>query len=741
MQASNGPGASRAFLSRRLTVAAAFRILDSMMEAVSITDESGYIVYTNPAADAMFGYAAGELTGKHILTQSSYTAEENARAIAQLSSEGTWRGEWHNWKRDGAPFTTRTHITSTQLEGTHFWVYVHEDITEAGHATEKLVKSEKWFRSLVEQAPNGMFIAEISGRFCHVNAAACNMLGYTREELLNLTITDIVPAEDAARLAEAPRSLPTDCATLAEWTFVRKDGSHLIGETSAKILDDGHWQGIVRDITQRKQADRQLRELNKTLQTVIETSPLPIVTFALDGAITLWNPAAEQLFGWMAAEVLGKPIPFIPADKQAEHAAMRQQDISGENFSGRVIRRVRKDGSPIDLSVSTAPIRNEAGEITGIMSLYADVTEQKRAQAALAESEYRFRTMADTAPVMIWVTGSDKLATWFNKPWLDFRGRMLEQETGTGWLDGLHPGDRERCWQIYVSSFDARLSFQMEYRLKRADGIYHWILISGIPRFSAEGGFLGYIGSCIDIDDRKKAEEEREAALEALARSNAELKQFAYVASHDLQEPLRTICAYTQLLTRTHSAVMDRSGLEYAQFVVDAAHRMTDLIQDLLAFSRAGDRDELKFTSVDTAEIVRNVLNNLREAVAQSHAQVEIKDLPQIHGSAVQLAQVFQNLLSNAMKYNRGGRVNIEVSASKRDNIWTFAVRDDGIGIEPRYQERIFGLFKRLHGPELPGTGLGLAICQKIIENHGGRIWVKSVPGEGSTFYFTVVEA
>jgi light-regulated signal transduction histidine kinase (bacteriophytochrome) len=244
----------------------------------------------------------------------------------------------------------------------------------------------------------------------------------------------------------------------------------------------------------------------------------------------------------------------------------------------------------------------------------------------------------------------------------------------------------------------------------------------------------------VELDERRRAEYRMALYAEDLGRSNAELEQFAYVASHDLQEPLRMVASFTQLLARRYRGKLDKDADEFIGFAVDGATRMQTLINDLLAYSRVGTRGK-PFAAVDCGAVLKMALDNLTSSMEESGATVTHGPLPTVMADEVQLTQLFQNLIANAIKFRGQALPEIHLSAEKQDTHWLFAVRDNGIGIAPEQRERIFKVFQRLHHrSEYPGTGIGLAICKKIVERHGGRIWVESQPGQGATFYFSLGE-
>jgi PAS domain S-box-containing protein len=486
-----------------------------------------------------------------------------------------------------------------------------------------------------------------------------------------------------------------------------------------------------------------------------------LVDHSLDGMfavdrhlrLTAWNPAMERLSGLAGSEVLGRAVleacPFLSEIGEDVHlrAALEGQSVTARDRPFTVPEAGRSgffEGRYL-------PLHDAAGEVTGAIGIIRDVTEQTKAAQVLQESENRFRTMADCAPVLLWMSGNDGLCTWFNKPWLDFTGRTLEQELGNGWAEGVHFEDLQACLDGYFEAFGARRPFTLQYRLRRHDGEYRHIHDQGAPRYSADGAFAGYIGSCIDITEYQVAQEalqkladELEDRVEertgALTRSNAALQEFAHTVSHDLQEPLRMVTSYLQLLAKRYQGRLDQDADEFIGYATDGARRMHELVQSLLDFSRVTIRAE-PLRPTDAASALADALGNLEVAIAEAGGVVTFDNdsLPRVSADPVQLTEVFQNLVGNALKFRGEEAPLVRVTAVREGGAWRLSVADNGIGIDPEHFERIFEIFQRLHARgDYPGTGLGLALCKRIVERHGGRIWVESQPGRGSTFHFTL---
>ncbi|HEV7557142.1 MAG TPA: ATP-binding protein, partial [Kofleriaceae bacterium] len=356
----------------------------------------------------------------------------------------------------------------------------------------------------------------------------------------------------------------------------------------------------------------------------------------------------------------------------------------------------------------------------------------------LGETDARFQIMADTSPVLLWMSGTDGLCNFFNQRWLEFTGRTIEMELGNGWAEGVHHEDFQRCMDTYLDAFVARRAFRMEYRLRRADGRYRWLLDTGVPRFAPSGAFAGFIGSCIDITDSKLARDD----LDRLVRERtAELESFAYSVSHDLRAPLRAIDGFSHAILEDNATQLDSAGQDYLRRVREAAQRMSSLIDDLLQLSRIG-RADLASLPCDLGAITDTIIASLREREPDRDVTVTIHRGLVVRGDPRLLHLALDNLVGNAWKFtSKTPRATLEVASIQHEGEAAYVVRDNGAGFDMRYAQKLFAPFQRLHGvDEFAGTGIGLATVKRIIARHGGRVWAEAKPDEGASFYFTVPE-
>jgi PAS domain S-box-containing protein len=384
--------------------------------------------------------------------------------------------------------------------------------------------SQDWWRVTLDSIGDAVIATDAQGAVVFLNPVAQDLTGWSQAEAQGRRLEEVfVIINEASRTKlENPVEKVLQAGYvvgLANHTIlIGRDGRHVpIDDSAAPIRDEnGELVGVVlifRDITERRRTEM----ARSYLAAIVESSDDAIIGKTLDGVITSWNKGAEKIFGYTADEIIGRPITvLIPRERHAEEAEILAKLKRGEGIDHYVTTRIRKDGSPLIISLSVSPIKETTGRIIGASKIARDITEAQRSAEALRQSEELFHMLADSAPVMVWLSGTDKLCTFFNKPWLDFTGRTMKQELGNGWADGVHPQDLERCLKTYISAFDARMEFEMEYRLRRRDGEYRWVLDKGIPLFSPDESFSGYIGSCIDITERKQAEEALRVAEEQL---------------------------------------------------------------------------------------------------------------------------------------------------------------------------------------------------------------------------------
>ncbi len=368
-------------------------------------------------------------------------------------------------------------------------------------------------------------------------------------------------------------------------------------------------------------------------------------------------------------------------------------------------------------------------------------------QSVVDISEDRFRIMADHAPVMIWMANLDKLCIFFNKVWLDFTGRSLAEEYGNGWAEGVHADDFERCLDTYVSAFDARQSFTMEYRLLRYDGEYRWLIDNGIPYYNAEGEFLGYLGSCIDISDRKHAEELLEQSRQAAENANQVKSQFLAMMSHEIRTPLNAILGILDLFTQTP---LDTKQVEYLNVATQASTNLLAIVNDILDLTKVeSGMIELEQIEFDVIELTHACVRLMMASSHQKSLQLGVFIEPNVSslvcGDPLRFKQVLLNLLNNAIKFTEKGSVIVKLSAQSAINsmdncVVLVEVIDTGIGIPQELQSGLFEVFVQADASDTRkygGSGLGLAITKRLVTLWGGRLGVDSKPNEGSRFWFS----
>ncbi len=367
----------------------------------------------------------------------------------------------------------------------------------------------------------------------------------------------------------------------------------------------------------------------------------------------------------------------------------------------------------------------------GLAIFIRDVSEQKRAEEALEQNRIYLTSLIDSIPHMVWVADARGKLKTCNLKLTDYSGMTFDKLVGDGWSSLLHPDDFANTLINWRASVAAGTPYNGEGRLLRHDGVYRWFMFRGSLYRDAEQEVL-WFGTNTDIHERRMQSEE-------LSRSNTELARFAFVASHDLKEPLRTVTNYTQLISKRYRGKLDETADLFIGFITQGVNRMYQLIDALLQYSKVG-AEKPEFSGVDLDQVVNTALANLSQSITESHAQIKREVLPKVWADPSQLLQLFQNLISNAIKYRDDTRApQIKISSRNTGDAWELSVEDDGIGIAAESQEIIFELFQRLNPKDaLSGTGIGLAVCKRVAEGHGGKLWVESLPGKGSRFIFSL---
>jgi len=475
---------------------------------------------------------------------------------------------------------------------------------------------------------------------------------------------------------------------------------------------------------------------------LLEAAPDAMVVVNATGEIVLLNLQAERRFGYRRDELVGQKITTIIPEGFAERlladgtrsaaAALAQQIGTGIELSA-----LRKDGSGFPIEIMLSPLESDDGIL--VTAAIRDITVRKAAEQHLMQTEARCRGLLEAAPdAMVVVDEGGKIVLVNAQAERQF-GYRRDELLGQAITSIIPHGFAERLAADSQRSAEDAVAQQIgtgiELTALRKDGSEFPIEIMLSPLGNADEVLV--TAAIRNISARKHAEVLLQIKIDELSRSNEELAHFADIASHDLQEPLRMVSSYTQLLARRYKGKLDSDADEFIDFAVDGASRMQRLIQDLLIYSRVGTKGkELLDTSSERA--FEYAIGNLGGVIADSGALVTHDPLPDVRADQIQLTQLFQNLVANAIKYQKTGVPTVHVSAARApENKWMFSVKDNGMGIEPQYFDRIFGMFQRLHKrEEFSGTGIGLAICKKIIERHGGTISVASLAGEGSTFSF-----
>jgi PAS domain S-box-containing protein len=612
----------------------------------------------------------------------------------------------------------------------------------------------------------GVLMLDKDGYICYSNPATSTITGFAESELLSKHISIVYPNADDSVKAEYEIGIAFKKGKFAsEGWKKRRDGTFFWAEmVISSIYDELHdfagYSCIVHDLTQRKQYELHLRQSEESFRLMIE-SVRDYAIFMLDttGHIMTWNEGAKRIKGYTSMEIIGKHFStFYTAEDLESKKPERELKIAIQ--TGKYEEegwRIRKDGSVFWASVVITALFNDQNKHIGFSKVTRDLTERKMNEEALRQSEERYRSLVEqvTDYEICMLDEKGRILSW-NEGARKIKGYTSEEIIGK-YFTVFYPQEDilngKPAYELEIARHEGK--YEEEGWRLRKDGSRFWanVIISAV--YNAEGFLLGYSKVTRDLTEKKEAEKalresveryrataaELKVTNEELSSANQELEQFTSIVSHDLQEPIRTIKSFLQLVEIKLNQGQYGDLQNYVNKSIKAANRMRELIQNLLHYSQLG-KIEVAKQKVNVKELLNEVIQNLKTAIEKSNAQITIEtEVDTVEGDPVQLTQLIQNLLSNALKFTHTEKPKITIEAFRENGHVKFAVSDNGIGIAQNDLNKVFEIFRRLNTKkEYPGTGIGLAICKKIVDRHGGRIWPESKPGAGTTFYFTLNE-
>ncbi len=762
----------QADLDNQLVTQQAFEKLSALIVIQDIKEGRTVFVNQNPAA--LLGYSPAQVKSigadpmcalLNPEDQERISAHQRNMSIARdgekmevvfrmRHADGDWR-----W------FLSRDTVFARDADGSVRQVLgIAQDITRQRQNEDLRLR----LNEIVESTPDVVVTISSSGSLVYLNWSGRELFGVRLGSLESISLEDLGPKwaidliykegipdavregywnGEAALFSSEGVEIPVSLVIVAHPSVTQAEVDYL-SLVARDISESRSMQNQLRqarDLLEARVAERtkELRRSEMLYRSLAEAAPDIVYVVSENGRIDYANQRAAHLLGSQPEQLYGRKFNDLLS-----------KETSRQYLAG--ISRVIKTGQPLAFEALNryheglhwhdtilVPVHDETGKVRQVLGVSRDVTRRKQIEEDLYRSRQMLQSILDHIPQRVFWKDTDLRYLGANRPFLEDAGlQHIDELVGQEDFALAWRPDAERYRsddRAVIASGADKIGYEEPQRTR--DGELRWLRTSKIPLRERDGRIFGVLGSYEDITDARRAEVNLAALNEELSRSNADLEQFAYVASHDLQEPLRMVVSYVQLLEKRYAENLDERGKKYIDYIVEGALRMQQLINDLLVYSRVGTRSK-PYKQIQCNQLVGQVLFTLQLAVKEADGRVEVGELPTLIADESQLFQVFQNLVTNAIKFRSKEPPLVKIDAQRAPNCWQFSVSDNGIGIDPQHFERIFTIFQRLHArEEYPGTGIGLAICKRIIQRHGGKIWVESTPGQGSTFYFTIEDS
>ena len=731
-------------------------LIDPSFYGVLIYKPDGTILEFNEEAHTYFGYTRQEFM-QLSLNDLFFTEDMVSNPINfAILRQGKQSKDFRRLKRkDGSGIEME--LNSSKLPDESVIVF-GRDITELTKAAKELSKRENYFHTLIEYSSAAIILFEQDGTFIYQSPAIEKIVGYHIEEGVRSNLFNFLHPDDLPGFQEmqADLLLHPGKTVSGEVRVRHHDGNYIwIGGSVTNLLEQENLHAFVanyHDITESKLAAEKLLAERSLLRALIDNMPDPIYVKDTEGKKIIANKKDQMYMGVCCEdEVLGKTdLDLYPGMVGITgHAYDMETMQKGLPVNNKEVQFADKNDEHHWLMISKIPLRNNAGGIIGLLGIGRDISTQKNAQNELSISNERYQYVTKATFDAVWDWDIVTNNVFRGEGFETLFGYDLKKQNGYigEWDLLIYPDDFERVTGSFNKAIkDGSINWNDEYQYRKANGDFAFVQDKAIIIRDETGAALRMVGAMQDVTKRKQEEEKiimlNKALAEkaaALTDSNNDLEKFAYVASHDLQEPLRMVTGFLKLLENKHKSTLDETALKYIYYAVDGADRMKILINDLLEYSKISSSKELT-SDTDMNQIVAEVLHVFAPNIAAKQAIITMDQLPVLAGTLTsRLFQLMQNLIGNALKYQGSAAPEISIKATEKHNHWLFAVADNGIGIDQLFAEKIFIIFQRLHSKdEFSGTGIGLSICKKIVEMHGGKIWVAPNLPSGSIFYFTI---